>query len=55
MGRARYRGRWNKLAASAGLALVEIVEMPANNLILVFGRTESGLNRNAWRAPDCVG
>jgi hypothetical protein len=27
-----------ELAASAGLALVEIAEMPANNLILVFGR-----------------
>ena len=27
-----------KLAASAGLTLREIVEMPANNLILVFGR-----------------
>ena len=28
-----------KLATGAGLALVEIVEMPANNLILVFGRS----------------
>ena len=27
-----------KLASSAGLALLETVEMPANNLILVFGR-----------------
>jgi hypothetical protein len=27
-----------KLAASTGLALIETVEMPANNLILVFGR-----------------
>jgi hypothetical protein len=27
-----------KLAASAGLALVETVQMPANNMILVFGR-----------------
>jgi SAM-dependent methyltransferase len=27
-----------KLAASAGLALMEIIEMPANNLILAFGR-----------------
>ena len=30
-----------KLAASAGLALIEIAEMPANNLILVFGRRET--------------
>jgi SAM-dependent methyltransferase len=30
-----------KLAASAGLALIEIAEMPANNLILVFGRPKS--------------
>ncbi|WP_213772188.1 DUF938 domain-containing protein [Bradyrhizobium sp. dw_78] len=29
------------LAADAGLALIEMVEMPANNLILVFGRTET--------------
>ena len=29
-----------KLAASAGLRLVEIVEMPANNLILVFERSK---------------
>jgi len=28
-----------KLAASAGLALIETVPMPANNLILVFGRS----------------
>ncbi|HVX75282.1 MAG TPA: DUF938 domain-containing protein [Bradyrhizobium sp.] len=27
-----------KLATSAGLALIETIEMPANNLILVFGR-----------------
>lgn len=27
-----------KLAAAAGLALIETVEMPANNLILAFGR-----------------
>jgi SAM-dependent methyltransferase len=27
-----------KLAADAGMALIEIAEMPANNLILVFGR-----------------
>ena len=31
-----------KLAAGAGLALVEIAEMPANNLILVFGRPKTG-------------
>jgi Protein of unknown function (DUF938) len=30
-----------KLAANAGLALIEIAEMPANNLILVFGRPKS--------------
>jgi hypothetical protein len=29
-----------KLAASAGLKLVEIAEMPANNLILVFERSK---------------
>ena len=29
-----------KLAGPAGLALVEIAEMPANNLILVFERQE---------------
>jgi Protein of unknown function (DUF938) len=29
------------LAASAGLALVEVVEMPSNNLTLVFGRSKS--------------
>jgi SAM-dependent methyltransferase len=28
-----------RLAAAAGLALIETVEMPANNLILVFGRS----------------
>jgi hypothetical protein len=27
-----------KLAASAGLVLIEVAEMPANNLTLVFGR-----------------
>jgi hypothetical protein len=27
-----------KLAGSAGLALRDVVEMPANNLILVFAR-----------------
>lgn len=30
-----------ELAASVGLALLEIVEMPANNLILVFERTKT--------------
>jgi hypothetical protein len=30
-----------QLAASAGLRLVETFEMPANNLILVFGRTKA--------------
>jgi hypothetical protein len=30
-----------KLAANAGLALIEIAEMPANNLILAFGRPKS--------------
>ena len=44
-----------RLAASAGLALIEIAEMPANNLILVFGRSKTALNRDAWRAPVCVG
>src|SRR3954470_21690143 len=29
-----------KLAASAGLALAEIIEMPANNLVLVFERSK---------------
>jgi len=31
-----------KLAASVGLALIETVEMPANNLILAFGRSTKG-------------
>jgi SAM-dependent methyltransferase len=30
-----------KLASNVGLALIEIAEMPANNLILVFGRPKS--------------
>src|SRR6202045_2381940 len=30
-----------KLAAGAGLALVEIAEMPSNNLTLVFGRSQT--------------
>jgi hypothetical protein len=36
-----------KLATGAGLALVEIVEMPSNNLTLVFGRPESDLSSDA--------
>ena len=35
-------GDLEKLAADAGLVLHEIVEMPANNLILVFQRKKSG-------------
>lgn len=31
-----------ELAASAGLSLIEIAEMPANNLTLVFGRSNTG-------------
>ena len=31
-----------ELAASAGLRLIEIAEMPANNLTLVFGRPKTG-------------
>jgi hypothetical protein len=31
-----------KLASGAGLALLETVAMPANNLILVFGRPKAG-------------
>jgi SAM-dependent methyltransferase len=31
-----------RLAAGAGLALVETAEMPANNLILAFGRSKKG-------------
>jgi hypothetical protein len=30
-----------QLAANAGLGLIEIAEMPANNLILVFERTKA--------------
>ncbi len=30
-----------KLAAGVGLKLIEIVEMPANNLILVFARSKT--------------
>jgi hypothetical protein len=29
------------LAAAAGLALAEVVEMPSNNLTLVFGRSNA--------------
>jgi hypothetical protein len=35
------------LAARAGLALIEIAEMPANNLTLVFERIENGPNVDA--------
>jgi hypothetical protein len=31
-----------KLAAGAGLVLIETIEMPANNLILVFARSAAG-------------
>jgi hypothetical protein len=31
-----------RLAADVGMALIEIAEMPANNLILVFGRPTAG-------------
>jgi SAM-dependent methyltransferase len=41
------------LAARNGLALRETVAMPANNLILVFGRATQ--NANAWRAPAGAG
>ena len=34
-------GDLEKLAASVGLALIEIAEMPANNLVLVFGRANA--------------
>jgi hypothetical protein len=34
-------GDVEKLAASAGLALIETVPMPANNMILVFGRPQA--------------
>jgi len=37
MGCARYRDL-EKLASSAGLVLLEAVDMPANNQILIFGR-----------------
>ena len=30
-----------KLAGAVGLALIETVQMPANNLILVFGRSDA--------------
>jgi hypothetical protein len=30
-----------QLAASSGLALMDITEMPANNLILAFGRPKA--------------
>ncbi len=31
-----------QLAAAAGLDLVELSEMPANNLVLAFERTQAG-------------
>jgi hypothetical protein len=31
-----------RLAADAGLVLAEVVEMPANNLILTFARSKKG-------------
>ena len=31
-----------RLAANVGLALIDIAEMPANNLVLTFGRSEAG-------------
>ncbi len=34
-------GDLQRLAATAGLALIEIAEMPANNLILVFARPKT--------------
>ncbi|QWG13745.1 DUF938 domain-containing protein [Bradyrhizobium sediminis] len=34
-------GDLEKLAASVGLALIEIAEMPANNLVLAFGRAKA--------------
>jgi hypothetical protein len=32
-------GDLERLAANAGLALIDIAEMPANNLVLAFGRS----------------
>lgn len=37
----------NKLAANVGLELIEIAEMPANNLILVFARRKNALDIDA--------
>ncbi|QWG23894.1 DUF938 domain-containing protein [Bradyrhizobium sediminis] len=34
-------GDLEKLAASVGLVLIEVAEMPANNLVLVFGRAKA--------------
>ena len=42
MGRARCAEVLERLAADAGLALAETVEMPANNLILAFERSKKG-------------
>ena len=36
-----------QLVRGVGLALIEIVEMPANNLVLVFGRTERSQERGS--------
>ena len=47
MGRARPR-RGRTLAESVGLALIETVQMPSNNLILVFGDHHEG-DAGAWR------
>ena len=41
MGRARYRGPGEAGGKLPVLRLIEIAEMPANNLILVFGRPKT--------------
>ena len=43
------------LAARHGLALRETVEMPANNLILVFDRAQARTDASAWPAPAGAG
>jgi len=35
-------GDLERLAANAGLTLIDIAEMPANNLVLTFGRRQAG-------------
>jgi SAM-dependent methyltransferase len=35
-------GDLERLAANAGLTLIDIAEMPANNLVLAFGRSQAG-------------